>query len=89
MPKVKQANVNETEATAMIEKRSHVIKVQRKVVETNMIPQPPRYTIQRPKKTNIGILSSRLEPNHPYGEWMSGTMTSEWQIHTHHHQPRD
>jgi hypothetical protein len=72
----------------MIEKRSHVMKVQRKVVEMNMTPQPPRYTMQRPKKTSIGILSSRLEPNHPYDEWKSEKITYRWKIHTYHHQPR-
>ena len=41
-PRMKEAQVRNTEAEAMTEKNRHVTNVHRKVVEKNITPQPVR-----------------------------------------------
>ena len=41
-PRMKEAQVRNTEAEAMTEKNRHVTKVHRKVVEKNITPHPVR-----------------------------------------------
>jgi hypothetical protein len=62
---MKATQVKATDADAMTEKKRHVTKVQRKVVEKNITPQPARYTTEMTRKPNIGRRSSRRTETHP------------------------
>lgn len=65
-PKRNDSKVKNTDAEDTMPKKFQVTKVQRKVVDKNMTPQPARYKTDRPRKAIIPSLNSRRTENQPW-----------------------